>query len=125
MMAALAIVPSAGSVDFTQAAAGAAIVTAPRHPGFDTTRLARVDQFIEQQVTGKKLPGAVLLLARRGEVASLKAFGVADAASGRQMTTDSLFRMASATKIVTSVGLLTLHEEGRIGLGDAVSDHLP
>ena len=73
----------------------------------------------------ERLPGAVLLLARRGQVGILKAFGLADAESRRPMTTDSLFRMASATKIVTSVGLLTLYEEGRVGLGDAVGDHLP
>jgi CubicO group peptidase (beta-lactamase class C family) len=80
---------------------------------------------IERHVAEKRLPGAVLLLARRGRVAALKAFGLADAEAGRRMTTDSLFRMASATKIVTSAGLLTLYEEGRVGLGDAVSEHLP
>ena len=88
-------------------------------------RLARVEQFIERHVADKRLPGAVLLLARRGQVGLVKALGLADAESRRPMTTDSLFRMASATKIVTSVGLLTLVEEGRVGLGDAVGDYLP
>jgi CubicO group peptidase (beta-lactamase class C family) len=93
--------------------------------GFVPTGLARVEQFIERHVTDKRLPGAVLLLARRGQVGLVKALGLADTESRRPMTTDSLFRMASATKIVTSVGLLTLVEEGRVGLGDAVGDHLP
>jgi CubicO group peptidase (beta-lactamase class C family) len=93
--------------------------------GFVPARLARVEQFITREVTDKRLPGAVLLLARRGQVATLKAFGDADAESRRRMATDSLFRMASATKIVTSAGLLTLYEEGRVGLGDAVGDYLP
>jgi len=93
--------------------------------GFVPGRLARVERFIQGKVDDRQLPGAVLLLARHGRVATLRAFGAADLATGRPMAPDSLFRMASAAKIVTAVGLLTLYEEGRFALGDAVGDHLP
>jgi CubicO group peptidase (beta-lactamase class C family) len=122
LLAGVAIADGTGRV---RAAPGRAAAESRRSPGFVPARLARVEQFIERYVVDKRLPGAVLLLARDGQVGTLKAFGLADAESRRPMTTDSLFRMASATKIVTSVGLLTLYEEGRVGLGDAVSDHLP
>jgi CubicO group peptidase (beta-lactamase class C family) len=115
----------AGPADPTPATAGAGIELSRQGTGFEAAGLARIDQFIERHVADKRLPGAVLLLARRGQVAVLKAFGLADAQSGRPMATDSLFRMASASKIVTSAGLLSLYEEGRVGLGDAVSDYLP
>ena len=122
LLAGVAIADGTGPV---RAATGRAAAASRRSPGFVPARLARIEQFIERYVVDKRLPGAVLLLARDGQVGRLKAFGLADAASRRLMTTDSLFRMASATKIVTSVGLLTLVEEGRVGLGDAVGDHLP
>ena len=93
--------------------------------GFVPARLARVEHFIQRKVDDTQLPGAVLLLARHGRVATLRAFGAADLATGRRMAPDSLFRIASATKIITAVGLLTLYEEGRFALGDAVGDHLP
>ena len=115
----------AGPADPTSATSGPGIEILRQGTGFDSARLARIDQFIERHVADKRLPGAVLLLARRGQVAVLKAFGVADAASRRPMAANSLFRMASATKIATAVGLLTLYEEGRVGLGDAVGDYLP
>jgi CubicO group peptidase (beta-lactamase class C family) len=122
LVAAFAFASLAGPTPVT---AGAGIERSRQGTGFDAARLARIDQFIERHVADKRLPGAVLLLARRGQVAVLKAFGLADAQSGRPMATDSLFRMASAAKIVTSAGLLSLYEEGRVGLGDAASDYLP
>jgi CubicO group peptidase (beta-lactamase class C family) len=115
----------AGAPDLTLVASGPAIAASRQGTGFDAARLARIDQFIERHVADKRLPGAVLLLARRGQIAVLKAFGLADEKSRRPMATDSLVRMASATKIVTSAALLTLFEEGRVGLNDAVSDYLP
>jgi CubicO group peptidase (beta-lactamase class C family) len=123
MTAAVMAVSSVTSASWTTAA-GAARASSRQSPGLSPVRLARVEQYVQQQVDAKRLPGAVVLMAHRGRVAMLKAFGVADAASRRPMTTDSLFRMASATKIVTAAGLLTLYEEGRVGLGDSVGDHL-
>jgi CubicO group peptidase (beta-lactamase class C family) len=73
-------------------ASGRAGASSRQSAGFDAIRLARVDQFIERHVAEKRLPGAVLLLARRGHVAALKTFGLADAETRRPMTTDSLFR---------------------------------
>ena len=93
--------------------------------GFDAARLARVEAFIEEKVDARQLPGAVLLLARHGRVAALRAFGSAGIEPHVPMRTDSLFRLASASKIVTTVGLMMLYEEGRFALGDAVGQYLP
>jgi CubicO group peptidase (beta-lactamase class C family) len=109
--------------------AGAALIAtqAPARggSGFSHERLERVNAFVQGHVDSRQLPGAVLLLARGGEVAVLKAFGSANLQDGQPMRTDSLFRLASASKIVTTVALLSLYEEGRFALGDPVSKYIP
>ena len=112
-----------------------AILTLPVHPivasqrengtGLSSERVSRIEQLIQRHVDERALPGAVLLLAHRGKVATLRAFGLADVESLRPMRTDSLFRLASAAKIVTTVGLLTLYEDGRFALTDPVGRYLP
>ncbi|HEX5217647.1 MAG TPA: serine hydrolase domain-containing protein [Vicinamibacterales bacterium] len=87
--------------------------------------LDRIEALIQGHVDNHTLPGAVLLLAHDGKVAALRAFGAADVESGQPMRTDTLFRLASATKIVTTVGLLTLVDEGRVSLDDPVGKFLP
>lgn len=98
---------------------------APKRAGFDAARLAQVSAFVQGRVDAGELPGAVVLLARHGDVAVLRAFGHADLASKTPMRPDSLFRVASAAKILTTAGVLSVCDEGRCALSDAVADHLP
>jgi CubicO group peptidase (beta-lactamase class C family) len=71
------------------------------------------------------VPGVVALITNRDRVVYSSAFGVADVATGRPLTPDALFRIASMTKPVTSVALMQLVEQGRLGLDDPAEKHLP
>lgn len=85
----------------------------------------RVAAMLRVQITAGALPGAVVLLARNGEVQFCEAFGQSDLASGRAMRTDDLFWVASMTKPITAAAILMLAEDGRLSLDDPVEKHLP
>ena len=97
----------------------------PGHAGLSAERLARIRPAMERQIREEHLPGAVCLVARRGKVAYLEAFGLADKEAGKPMRKDCIFRLFSMTKAVTAVAAMTLYEEGRFSLTDPVSQYLP
>ncbi len=88
-------------------------------------RLARIDHLFQTFVDEDRLGGAVALVLRDGKPVYEKAFGWADKEAGRKMTTDTVFRIASQTKAVTSAAVMSLVEEGKIALGDPVSRYIP
>ena len=79
---------------------------------------AAIDTSLRAAVERKDVPGVVALVTDRERVLYQGAFGVADVATGRPLTPDSMFRIASMTKPVTSVALMQLVEQGKIGLDD-------
>jgi CubicO group peptidase (beta-lactamase class C family) len=91
-------------------------------PPFDAERLRT---FLETAVSEGRVAGAVALVARGGEVVSFDAVGMADREAGTPMAKDTLFRIASMTKPITSVAVMMLFEEGRFALDDPVSKFLP
>jgi len=93
--------------------------------GFLPERLARIDTAIEAEIAAGRIPGAVALVAIDGQVAYHKAFGMADIESARAQRTDDIFRIASMSKAITSVGVMILYERGLFLLNDPVSDYLP
>jgi CubicO group peptidase (beta-lactamase class C family) len=93
--------------------------------GFAPDRLARIDRFMQQYVDSNRISGAVGLVLRDGRVAYERAVGFADKESGRRMTPDAIFRIASQSKAITSVAILMLVEEGKIALDDPVSRFIP
>lgn len=93
--------------------------------GMSAERLQRLDAHFSKYVDEGKLAGVVTWLARRGEVVHESAYGMADIAAQRPMTTDSYFYVYSMTKPITSVALLMLYEEGRFQLNDPVARYLP
>jgi CubicO group peptidase (beta-lactamase class C family) len=97
----------------------------PESVGFSSKRLERIDQVICDYVERDLIPGAVALVARRGEVVYHKAFGLMDVASKKPMALDTLLRMYSMTKPITSVAVMMLFEEGRLHLSDPVSKFIP
>jgi CubicO group peptidase (beta-lactamase class C family) len=97
----------------------------PEQAGFAPARLGRIADTIKAEIEKGKMPGAVVLLARRGQLAYFETFGKRDPADGASMPKDALFRMYSMTKPVTSVAIMMLVEEGRIVLSDPVSKFLP
>jgi CubicO group peptidase (beta-lactamase class C family) len=76
-------------------------------------------------IENDEIPGAVALVARKGKIVYLKAFGMADNESGRKLKTDDLFRIASQTKAITSTAVMMLWEEGKFRLDDPVSKYIP
>src|SRR5215468_10482987 len=84
-----------------------------------------IDTSLRSAVERKDVPGVVALITDRERVLYQGAFGVADVATGRPLTTDALFRIASMTKPITSVALMQLVEQGRLGLEDPAEKYLP
>ncbi|MFJ5173376.1 serine hydrolase domain-containing protein [Streptomyces griseoviridis] len=97
----------------------------PDEVGLDAKALARLDRHLAVQVDEGRLPGSLVVVARGGRVAHLTAYGRRDLAAGRPVEPDTLWRMYSMTKPVTTVAALTLVEEGRLSLDDPVHRHLP
>jgi CubicO group peptidase (beta-lactamase class C family) len=96
-----------------------------REAHFNADRLTLIGQSLDREIAAGRIPGAVLAIARGGKQIHLAAHGVRDPGTAVPMTADSIFSIASMTKVMTSVAILMLHEDGRILLGDAVSDYLP
>jgi methyl acetate hydrolase len=86
---------------------------------------AALDASLHSAVERKDVPGVVALITDRDHVLYRGAFGVADLSTGRPLTSDALFRIASMPKPVTSVALMQLVEQGRIALDDPAEKHLP
>jgi CubicO group peptidase (beta-lactamase class C family) len=97
----------------------------PESLGISSERLARLRAAMQRYVAEGRAAGIVTLVARNGRVVHHEAFGKADLEAGRPMAKDSIFRIASQTKAITSTAVMMLVEEGRIGLGDPVSRYLP
>ncbi len=88
-------------------------------------RLDRITSLFKADTEAKRLPGAVVMIARNGRVVYHEAFGVRDPATGAPMRKDSIFRMYSMTKPITGVAVLMLMEEGKLRLSDPISKYLP
>ena len=91
----------------------------------NSTASSALDASLRGAVERKEVPGVVALITNRQRVLYQGAFGVADVATGRPLTPDALFRIASMTKPVTSVALMQLVEQGRLGLDDPAEKYLP
>jgi CubicO group peptidase (beta-lactamase class C family) len=112
------------------AAAGAAFgqglpVGTPAAAGMAPERLARITAMTKDLVDQNRLAGTVTLVARNGKVVYHEAAGRRDVEKNVPMTTDTLFRIASMSKAITSVAVMMLVEEGRVHLDDPVSRFIP
>jgi CubicO group peptidase (beta-lactamase class C family) len=97
----------------------------PDQVGLDPAKLDQATALFRQAVDNKEIAGAVLLVARHGKLAYLEAIGKQDVEAGVAMAPDSIFRIASMTKPVTSVAAMILADEGRLDLSDPISKYLP
>jgi CubicO group peptidase (beta-lactamase class C family) len=88
-------------------------------------RLERVDRLLQRYVDDNLVAGVVALVLQDGKPVYERAFGWSDKEAGRRMTTDTIFRIASQTKAITSAAVLALVEEGKIGINDPVSRFIP
>jgi len=93
--------------------------------GFSTVRLQGVRKYFESKISSGEIQGAVYLLSRKGKVVLFDAVGFADVETSTPMTTENIFRLASMTKPITAIALMTLYEEGRFKMNDPISKYLP
>ena len=94
-------------------------------PAFSTERLTRIDRLLEQYVDQNKIAGAVAVVLHDGKPVYERVVGWSDKEAGRRMTANTLFRIASQTKAITSTAVLALVEEGKIGLKEPVGNFIP
>ena len=111
----------AGTMPHGTMAAGAAHHTSR----FSPERLKRIDATMQRYVDENKIAGVVGLVLQNGQPVYEKAFGWADKEAGRKMTVDTIFRIASQSKGITSVGVMMLVEEGKLSLEQPVGDFIP
>ncbi|MEO8158579.1 MAG: serine hydrolase domain-containing protein [Betaproteobacteria bacterium] len=97
----------------------------PESVGMSAQRLARIDDAFRKEIDAGKLPGAVVLVARKGKLVYADAIGFQDKEAGKPMARDSIFRIYSMTKPLVSVAAMMLVEDGRMQLTDPVSKFLP
>lgn len=97
----------------------------PAKAGFSPAALQRIDRFFTDEIAKERIPGAVVAIARDGKLVYHKAMGFQDKQKALPMRTDTIFQLASMTKVMTVVGALTLLEEGKLPLNSRLSDYYP
>ncbi|MDH4111002.1 MAG: beta-lactamase family protein [Gammaproteobacteria bacterium] len=100
-------------------------IVEPESVGFSAERLGKITEFTAQNVAEGRHVGIVTMVARHGQVVHFEAVGRYGLDNGRSLEKDSLFRIYSMTKPITTVAMMMLYEEGRFQLGDPVSKYLP
>lgn len=100
-------------------------VASPESVGMSTQRLEKITRNFQADIDVRKMPGAVVMVARKGKLVYSKAFGSLNNAANAPMQPDSVFRIYSMTKPLVSVALMMLVEDGKVQLADPVSKHLP
>ncbi len=97
----------------------------PVATGFSQEGLARIRDYMRNEVAAGKIPGAVLLIQQHGHPVFFESFGVRDAESRRPMTADTIFRLYSMSKAITSVAAMMLVDDGKLSLDDPLSKYIP
>src|SRR3984893_16417606 len=97
--------------------------TAPR--SLSAEGLARVGDYIKNEVVTGKIPGAILLIQQHGKPVYRESFGVQDVVSRAPITDQTIFRLFSMTKAITSVAAMALVDEGKLKLDDPVAKYIP
>src|SRR6202171_5896230 len=92
---------------------------------FSPEKLARVGDYIRDEIASGKIPGAILLIQQHGHPVYFENFGVRDVATMLPMTADTIFRLYSMSKPVTSVAAMMLVEDGRLRLDDPLAKYIP
>jgi CubicO group peptidase (beta-lactamase class C family) len=97
----------------------------PAARNFSAEGLAKVADYIRNEIASAKIPGAILLIQQHGRPVYFESFGVRDVATELSMSPDAIFRLYSMSKPVTSVAIMMLVEDGSVRLDDPVSKYIP
>jgi len=109
----------------SHALADSAVQTYPQEAGLSPAGLARIDAYIKNEIATEKIPGALMMIERHGKLGYAASFGVRDPGTKAPMSDDTIFRIYSMSKPITSVAIMMLVEEGKLGLDDAVAKYIP
>lgn len=109
----------------SSAFADSVVRTRPAEAGLSPAGLARIGAYIKNEIAGDKIPGAVVMIQRRGQIAYYETFGVRDPATKAPMTANTIFRIYSMSKPITTVAAMMLVEEGKLQLDDQVAKFIP
>ena len=104
-------------------AEGAYEIPAGAH--FNPQKLAKVGDYLREEIANGKIPGAIVLIQQHGKPVYHEFFGVRDVATKEPMTDDTIFRLFSMSKPITSVVAMQLIDEGKMSLDDPVSKYIP
>jgi CubicO group peptidase (beta-lactamase class C family) len=97
----------------------------PAGAHFNQARLAKIGEFFKNEVTTGKIPGAIVLIQQHGKPVYHEFFGVQDVVSKAPMTDQTIFRLFSMTKAITSVAAMMLVDEGKLALEDPIAKYIP
>ena len=100
-------------------------LTTPEEVGLSATRLARISTWMKGWVDSGKLPGMLVAVMRKGELAFAETYGKADVERNKPVRPDTIYRIYSMTKPLTSTAIMMLYEEGRFQLDDPISKFVP
>jgi CubicO group peptidase (beta-lactamase class C family) len=107
------------------ALADGAVQTDPSGAGLSPAALARIDAYIKNEIATDKIPGALMMIERHGKLGYSGTFGVRDPGTKVPMTPDTIFRIYSMSKPITSVAIMMLVEEGKLMLDEPVAKYIP
>ena len=100
-------------------------VATPGETGFAAEGLARIDAYIKNEIAGNKIPGAIMMIQRNGKTAYYRSLGVRDPGTKEPMTANTIFRIYSMSKPITTVAAMMLVEEGKLQLEEPLSKYIP
>jgi CubicO group peptidase (beta-lactamase class C family) len=97
----------------------------PAGAHFNPQKLERIGEFFQNEIATGKIPGAIILIQQHGQPVYLQSFGVRDVKSELSITPNTIFRIFSMTKPITSVAAMMLVDQGKLALGDPVAKYIP
>ena len=100
-------------------------VVAPERAGLSETKLAGIEQFMQQEVAEQKLAGGIVIISHQGKIGFFHTYGLMDREAQKPMSPDTIFRIYSMSKAITTTAALTLYDAGKLGLDDPVSKYIP
>ena len=97
----------------------------PAKAGLSEAKLAEVNKFMERQVADQKIAGGIVMISHNGKIGFFHTYGQMDREANKPMQADTIFRIYSMSKAITTAAALTLCDAGKIGLNDPVSKYIP
>lgn len=123
LLAALALTSSVAAQ--AQSPASPLPTATAQSQGFSEEGLKRIDTFFKKEVADNRMPGAVVAVTKNGKLVIYEAYGYRNKATNTPMTTDTIFALASMTKVMTTVSALTFYEEAKMPLNAPVANWFP